>query len=238
MKQMINLLKGELVRLYKYKVLITSLFVSVIWVVIIALADKEAALMLSPMLIWMDGAMMSILFIAASYFFEKQEQTIKSLLVAPVSVSQILVSKVLASLMTGLISGVLVVTYSMIVYDLQVNVLLLFVYIIIVVGSHTAFGFIITLYSKDFGTMLVNYILFAFVTVIPSLLLTAGIIPKALSSLLLISPTHAGKVLIESAFIDHPLGEVLFGVGYLLVIMFLIYPLWAYRKFQKTVIEG
>ncbi|MGD9605587.1 MAG: ABC transporter permease, partial [Bacilli bacterium] len=206
MKQMINLLKGELVRLYKYKVLITSLFVSVIWVVVVALADKAAALMLSPMLIWMDGAMMSILFIAASYYFEKQEQTIKSLLVSPVSISQILISKVIASLLMGLISGVFVVSYSMLVYHLEVKLVLLFIYILIVVASHTAFGFLITLYSKDFGAMLVNYILFAFLTVVPSMLLTANIIPESFSTIMLISPTHAGKMLIESAFTSHPIG--------------------------------
>jgi fluoroquinolone transport system permease protein len=237
MKQLISLLKGELTRLYKYKILVISLFVSFLWLVIIALADKETAKTLSPMLIWMDGAMMSIIFIAASFYYEKQEQTIKSLLVSPVSISMVLLAKVIASLMMGLISGVLVVGYSMIVYQLEVKLLLLFVYILIVVGSHTAIGFLITLYSKDFSTMIFNYALFALIALVPSLLLSFSVIPDTYSGLLLLSPTHAGQVLINSAFVLQPTNEIIISIVYLMVLGGLLYPLWVYKKFKKTIIE-
>ncbi len=237
MKQLISLLKGELTRLYKYKILVISLFVSFLWLVIIALADKETAKTLSPMLIWMDGAMMSIIFIAASFYYEKQEQTIKSLLVSPVSISMVLLAKVIASLMMGLISGVLVVGYSMIVYQLEVKLLLLFVYILIVVGSHTAIGFLITLYSKDFSTMIFNYALFALIALVPSLLLSFSVIPDTYSGLLLLSPTHAGQVLINSAFVLQPTNEIIISIVYLMALGGLLYPLWVYKKFKKTIIE-
>lgn len=237
MKQLISLLKGELTRLYKYKILVISLFVSFLWLVIIALADKETAKTLSPMLIWMDGAMMSIIFIAASFYYEKQEQTIKSLLVSPVSISMVLLAKVIASLIMGLISGVLVVGYSMIVYQLEVKLLLLFVYILIVVGSHTAIGFLITLYSKDFSTMIFNYALFALIALVPSLLLSFSVIPDTYSGLLLLSPTHAGQVLINSAFALQPTNEIIISIVYLMVLGGLLYPLWVYKKFKKTIIE-
>jgi fluoroquinolone transport system permease protein len=238
MKKMISLLKGEIIRLYKYKVITISLIVSVIWVIIIALSDKETALMLSPMLLWMDASMMSIIFIAASYYFEKQEQTLKSLLVSPVSITEILITKVVASLLMGLVSGILIIGFSMIFYGLEVKLLLLIIYILIVVASHTAIGLLITLYSKDFGTMIVNYALYALVAMLPSLLLSVQIIPKKFAPLLLISPTHAGQILLNSAFISQPTADILISVIYLIVLSCLLYPLWVYKKFQKMAIEG
>jgi fluoroquinolone transport system permease protein len=235
---MINLLKGELVRLYKYKIILTGLFLSVIWIVIVALSSADTAKMVAPLLIWADASMMSILFVAASFYFEKQEATIKSVLVAPVSISEILVSKVIASLLMGTMSGFLVIIFSIILYGIDVQVFLLLLFILIVIGSHVAIGFVITFFSKDFGAMIVNYFLYALVAMIPSLLLSLGVIPEKWNLLMLISPSHCAQILINSGFSEQPLGEILWSVGYLLAVGFVLYPLVVYKKYKKIVIEG
>jgi len=235
---MINLLKGELVRLYKYKIILTGLFLSVIWIVIVALSSADTAKMVAPLLIWADASMMSILFVAASFYFEKQEATIKSVLVAPVSISEILVSKVIASLLMGTMSGFLVIIFSIILYGIDVQVFLLLLFILIVIGSHVAIGFVITFFSKDFGAMIVNYFLYALVAMIPSLLLSLGVIPEKWNLLMLISPSHCAQILINSGFSEQPLGEILWSVGYLLAVGLVLYPLVVYKKYKKIVIEG
>jgi fluoroquinolone transport system permease protein len=235
---MINLLKGELVRLYKYKIILTGLFLSVIWIVIVALSSAETAQMIAPLLIWADASMMSIIFVAASFYFEKQEATIKSVLVAPVSITEILISKVIASLLMGTMSGFLVVIFSIIVYGIEVQVLWMLLSILIVIGSHVAIGFVLTFYSKDFGTMLVNYFLYALVALIPSLLLNLGVISDQWNLVMLISPTHCAQILINSGFSEQPLGEILWSVGYLLAVGGILYPLVVYKKYKKIVIEG
>lgn len=238
MRRMINLLKGELIRLYKYKIILTGLFLSVIWIVIVALSSAETAKMIVPLLIWADASMMSILFVAASFYFEKQEATIKSVLVAPVSISEILVSKVISSLLMGTMSGFLVVIFSIILYGIDVQVFLLLLFILIVIGSHVAIGFVITFFSKDFGAMIVNYFLYALVAMIPSLLLSLGVIPEKWNLLMLISPSHCAQILINSGFSEQPLGEILWSVGYLLAVGLVLYPLVVYKKYKKIVIEG
>jgi len=235
---MINLLKGELVRLYKYKIILTGLFVSVIWIVIVALSSADTAKMIAPLLIWADASMMSIVFVAASFYFEKQEATIKSVLVAPVSISEILVSKVIPSLLMGTMSGFLVIIFSIILYGVDVQVFLLFLFILIVVGSHVAIGFVITFFSKDFGAMIVNYFLYALVAMIPSLLLSLGVIPEKWNLLMLISPSHCAQILINSGFSEQPLGEILWSAGYLVAVGLVLYPLVVYKKYKKIVIEG
>jgi len=238
MRRMINLLKGELVRLYKYKIILTGLFVSVIWIVIVALSSADTAKMIAPLLIWADASMMSIVFVAASFYFEKQEATIKSVLVAPVSISEILVSKVIPSLLMGTMSGFLVIIFSIILYGVDVQVFLLFLFILIVVGSHVAIGFVITFFSKDFGAMIVNYFLYALVAMIPSLLLSLGVIPEKWNLLMLISPSHCAQILINSGFSEQPLGEILWSAGYLVAVGLVLYPLVVYKKYKKIVIEG
>ena len=66
MNNLLNLIKGELVRLYKYKILVIGIAVSFIWVIIIALSDAATAKELVPLLIFMDAAMMSIILHASS----------------------------------------------------------------------------------------------------------------------------------------------------------------------------
>src|SRR5690554_4622026 len=108
MKILLYLTKGEITRLFKYKTLIVGLIVSFLWVLIIAFSDEESAMTLLPMLIFVDAAMMSILLLAASFYFEKQEEITKTLLVTPIKLWQLLDAKILASLFSGLLSTLFV----------------------------------------------------------------------------------------------------------------------------------
>jgi hypothetical protein len=78
MKNWFVLLLGELIRLWKYKILLFGVLVSLIWVLIVSLVSKTEALSLMPMLLVLDTGMMVIILLASSYYYEKQEGTIKT----------------------------------------------------------------------------------------------------------------------------------------------------------------
>ncbi|MFA5526695.1 MAG: hypothetical protein WC992_07715, partial [Acholeplasmataceae bacterium] len=80
------LIKGELSRLTKYHVTTVSILVAIMWFLILFfIDDKDIMNQLLPMLLIIDGTMMSIIFIGAVMFFEKTESTFSTMLVTPVS---------------------------------------------------------------------------------------------------------------------------------------------------------
>lgn len=238
MNNLLNLIKGELVRLYKYKILVIGIAVSFIWVIIIALSDAATAKELVPLLIFMDAAMMSIILHASSFYLEKQEGTIKTLLVAPVNIMDIIIAKAVAALILGLISATVVTLSAILFHQVTIQIVLLFIYIIIIVVSHTAIGFAITLYSKDFGAMIVNYALFALVALIPSLLIGIKVIPETYSNIMLVSPSHAGQMLLNSTVGTVDIWVIMIAIVYLVSITGILYRFIIYKKFKEYAIEG
>ncbi|MGI6213844.1 MAG: hypothetical protein ACOYIQ_04780 [Christensenellales bacterium] len=238
MNNIVKLIKGEVIRLYKYKILVVGSAVSLLWALILGLIPKENAVSLLPILLFMDASVMSILLLAASFYLEKQEGSLKTLLVTTVGVGDILIAKVAASLINGLISGVIVAVSAMIIHKIQINLLLLFCYLLIVVAAHSAIGFVIILFCKDFGSVIVFYALFALVAIIPSFLLSLGVIPRKFNDILLFSPSHSGQVLINSVVAEVKVYQIAVAIAYLLILTAILYRFVVYKKFKQYAVEG
>ncbi|MFA7076399.1 MAG: hypothetical protein WC152_07010, partial [Candidatus Izemoplasmatales bacterium] len=74
------LIKGELIRLRKYNVVFISVFIALVWGVILYFVNAELFNALLPFLILIDATMMSIMYIGSVMFFEKKESTLSSIL--------------------------------------------------------------------------------------------------------------------------------------------------------------
>ncbi len=238
MDRLLSLIKGEIFRLLRYKIIVFSAIASLIWVAIIALSDAETTRRLLPTLILMDAGLMSIILLAASYYLERQEGTMQSVLVSPVKLSQVLSAKIVSMVFMSFISFVLVVGSAYLFHQVKANVLLLLVYTFLVVLSHTAIGYVLTLYSKDFMQLLVRYMGLVLVFFTPLLLVEINVIPRELDFFAMLSPTYAGQVLIGSAIGSVVIWKVLFGIIYLAVIALTFYPFIVFRRFQKVAMEG
>ncbi|MDD4212367.1 MAG: ABC transporter permease [Bacilli bacterium] len=235
MMQLLRLVKGEAHRFYKYKILHISLLVSIIWIALILLLDEATISEFVPLLVMMDAAMMSIILMASSYFFEKQENTIRTTLVLPIHPGQILLAKIICVTLLEVLSGTIILLTMVFAYGTHISFLLYFIYIILVVLSHTSIGMFITLHSKDFNSMLTRYMLFAFVTIIPTFLASFNIIPESWELLLAISPTQGGQWLIQSLFTSIETPKIIFSVLYLLAMPLLVYPLAVYPRYKKVI---
>ncbi len=232
------LTKGEIKRLFRYKIIVFSVIVSLVWVLIIALADLAFANAFVPILVLMDSGLMSIIFLGASYYLEKQEGSIKSLVVTPARMSEILVSKFLSALFLAFISFVIVVGSALVFQDFHVNVGLMFCYMLLVVFSHTAIGYLIILNSRDFMQMLLKYMGVFLLLMGPMVLVALGLIPDQYDYLALISPSYAAQVAFNSTISAGNTGEVVFSVVYLFLIGAILYPFAVSPKYAKVVTEG
>jgi len=239
MNKLWHLVKGEIFRLFRYKIVFFSVLVSAIWALIIALTDNEAAVSLVPFLVLMDAGLMSIILMGSSYFLEKQEGTMHSLLVSPVAIFNVLLAKIISALFMALLSFVIVIGATYIFHDFQASVFLLLLYTLLVVLSHTAIGYVVTLYSRDFMQMLVRYIGMVMIFVIPMLLVGLNIIPKSWDFVVLISPTYSGQILFMST-INQTIEtwKIILAALYLVFITATLYPLVVLKKFQQVALEG
>lgn len=233
-----KLIKSELKRLLKYKIFTVGLVVSFIWILIIALIEKEEIEPLLPLLIGMDASIMSIILLAASFYFEKQEGTIKTILVAPVKLIDVLIAKVTSVTIMSLISAFLVAISVLLIHKIEINLLLLFIYIVIIVVSHGAISFTITLFTKDFGSMMGLFGSFVLISFIPAFLIFMNLIPQGLDKILLISPFQSSELLLKSLITKTDLVYVIIALIYLILLGAILYKFVVYKKFKKYVMEG
>lgn len=238
MSSLLHLVKGEIIRLFKYKIIFFGILVSLIWLLVIGFQTPEQAQSIIPLLIVTDSGLMAIILIGASFYFEKQENTVKSLLVSPVSLVQVLIAKVISAIFTAFISLIIVVGFAIVFHGLEVQILKLLLYILVVVISHTAIGYILILRSKDFMSMLVKYAGLMLLFYTPTLLLALEIIGNDLEILALISPSYSGEFLIKSSFVELDVLKQIVAFGYLMVLGLGIYFGYVYKKFKKVAIEG
>ncbi len=235
MSNLMKLIKGEIMRLLRYKILGVGLLVSVVWAVIVYFSDSAELQSLIPMLTGVDATMMSILLLAAGYFLEKQEGSVKSLLVAPVPAPLVLLSKVIAAVLTGLVSGFIVIAAAYIFHDFRV---LLSVYLAIIIVAHTAIGYLLTLHSRDFSSLLAYTLLFVFLSFIPTLLFAIKILPASFEEAMLVLPTHAAFMMLTSLTAPVRDAVVIIGALYLSALGLVLYPAVIFKKFKRAIMEG
>ncbi len=238
MKNLLLLIKGDVIRLLKYRILWFSFALSLIWVMILALSQEAEAKALMPLLLVMDTGVMSIILLASSFYYEKQENTIKSLFVSPVLIVQILGSKIISSLLMSIVSIVFVSLTMLIVHGVVINYLLAIVYVVLSTLAHLAIGYIIIFYSVDFASFLIKYMAMVLILMLPTLLVFLGIIDKSTEYFAIISPSYAIQLLIGSLFESQDILKTILSIFVLTIVPAILFPLVVYPKFKAFAIKS
>ncbi len=239
MKNFLRLTLGELNRLIKYMILPISMVTSLIWIVIFFLINADEALGLAPIAIFTDVAVMSVILIGAAHHLEKQEGSVKSLFMTPVTIGQILASKIVSSMVMALESLVVIAAALYFIHGITFNYLLMFVFVVIASCAHAGIGFIFSLLSFDFTSMLGYLMGYMFLFTIPSIFFSFGMISKDLEWLLFISPAHSASVLIGSVITgDFESWKVIFAVCFLILLSVVLLRFAVYPRFKSRSIRS
>src|SRR5690554_4625020 len=185
------LVKGELDRLNKYNLFTATSVVLLIWLGLAWLLNAEEIKMFVPIILLMDATMMTIALVGATLFYEKKEHTLNSILVTPVRVDEYLLAKTIVSVINSLIT---VIALSAAVYflkDFSFNFLLVGAAVVVITAFHTMIGIWFSYYSKNFSSLLVNFIIYVFIFVMPSVLAALDIIGEKAAKFLIILPPDA-----------------------------------------------
>ena len=239
MKTMRKLFLGEMRRMVSYKILPVSLVTSVLWIIAFLLVSRMEALSIAPMLLFTDVVMMSILLVGASHHLERQEGTVRSMLVMPVSIGQIVMSKMLSSLALSLESAVILCGALYFIHGVILNYGLLLLAAILAGASHAALGYSLSLMSRDFSSLLGLLSLYILVFALPTILLFLNVIPAGYDWLLMISPAHDAQLLFTAAFTGtFDTAKLLAALGYLAALTAVLVTRHVRPGFKRHAVRG
>ncbi len=112
MSKFTTLVKGELLRFKRYNLLAASLFVSAVWVGLLHYLDIENVTKLVPQLIFIDVTTMAMLLVGVTFIYERDEATIRSMLVSPISKSEYILAKMISNIIPSILSLTIMYIYS------------------------------------------------------------------------------------------------------------------------------
>lgn len=239
MSNLLRLIAGELNRMVKYKILPFSLVTAVIWIVLLFFLSEDEASHVVPLLIYIDVAAMSILLLGASHHLEKQEGTIRSMMVMPVSPGQILAAKTVASMVLSIESAVITSAALYFIHGVTFNYAALLLFVIVAGATHAAIGFLLSLYSRDFNSMLGLLVGYMLVFTLPTVLFHFGVIEEKFEWLLMISPSHSASHLITSAVSsEFSAPKLIAGCIYLIILTAVLFRFAVYPAFKDNAVRG
>jgi fluoroquinolone transport system permease protein len=237
MNKFFALIKGEVIRLWRYQITLFGLIVSAIWIILLAVVSKEEANALLPQLIVLDSGLMAIILLGAAYFYEKQEGTMKAVLVSPTSPAVLLSAKIIGTLMGNLLSVFLMWLTMLVVHQSVFPIFDALGLVIIITLTHLSIGYVLIYWSKDFMDLLLKYTFVVLVLFVPTLLVSLEILTDGLENLAYLSPTYSGQMLISQLW-NTETESIL--VAWLLTIIYPLglFPFYILPQFRKEAIRA
>jgi len=146
-----------------------------------------------------------------------------SILVTPVQDWEYLMSKIIVNVFNSLITVVALSVGVYLMAGITFNYLLLALAMIVVTAVHTLIGIWLAYHAKNFSSMLVNYIVYVFVLLTPTILAMFDVIGETAAEFLIILPPDASNILLGAAFRSTETWKLLFAFGYLMALTWAIY---------------
>src|SRR5690554_3685887 len=213
MTNFLALLSGDLKRMGRYHILTAGLVAALLWIGILYVTEIEEVTFIFPLLLFVDAVSMSMVLIGAVMFFERQESSIKSILVSPVSKEEYILSKSLATVFSGLITLVLLYLYVFFCKEIAMSFIGLLGAVALVSFFHALVGFILTYYSRDFTSLLMNMMKYIFVFFLPVILEFVGILQHDFwENVVYVAPTKASMLLLLAPAGGLEAGELVYSL--------------------------
>ncbi len=232
------LFKGEMVRLLKYKIIQISFAMTLIWLLVIFLIGSEQAVTFVPIFIFTDAALMTVLLVGASLFYEKQENTLKTLMITPSGLMAIISSKVLSAIYLALQSTIIIALFSMILFDVEIRFFWLISFVVVIAFTHTAIGYTFSVFAKDFNELIAQVGMYMIFFAMPTLFYALGVFSEAFETVLMFSPTHSALLMINYAFKADVRGILLLiGTIYLMVAPIFLFKYIIIPKYPETAVK-
>lgn len=241
MTRLLQLYRGEVMRMRRYGISLAGLAAAVVWVLMIQFsgaAESDGINALFPILLVADATLMSILLAGVTLTFEKQENTLKSMLITPIDSSDYLLAKTLAVVTSSLTSLVLLLLYAILFKGLEINLPGIFAAVMLVSFTFAQLGLLLTYHSKDFTDLLQTIMKLMLLLAVPTVLeLTQFVQGTWLTIIQYINPAKHAMVLLQAASLPVERGELGLALAYLVAFGGLLYMVIR-RQFSAYAAKG
>lgn len=194
------LVLGELKRMIEYNIAAASIVVALIWIGVLYLTEIKDISLIFPLLLFIDTTSMAILMVGVTIFFEKQEGSLRAIMVSPINKTDYLFAKIVVTIFASIITLVLLYSYAALFKSISLNFFSLLGSVILIALFHSLIGFILSYYSKDFTTLLMNMFVYLLVFMLPTLFEHLKLVQNDLiGKLLYIAPTKAALTLLYAS---------------------------------------
>ncbi len=237
MSKFFALVKGELLRLKRYNLLAASLFVSIMWVGLLHFLDIENVTKLIPQLIFIDVTTMAMLLVGVTFIYERDEATIRSILVLPISKSEYLLTKMISNIIPSILSLTIMYIYSKLFKIVEINYFILLGAVILVAFFHSLIGFLLTYYSKDFTDLVMTIMKVFLVFLLPVILVEFNIVTSEIfRKAVYVLPTKSSLMILMGAAGEAKSWEIIVSLIYLILgSVVLFYLVW--KKFDAYALK-
>jgi len=218
MRDLAILFAGEVMRMQRYGITAASVVVLLVWVLTLHYVAPASIDTMFPLVMLVDSMMMSLLLVGVIMLFEKQEGATKSMLVLPVGKLEYLASKVMAAVMSSIVTLVLLLAYGLAFRSLSISVPGIVGGVILVSVAFAQAGLVLTYRARDFTTLLMLYFVFVIIFAVPTLLEALQVFEGGwVTTLQYLNPAkNALNVLMASTGLVQR-ADVVIGVAYLVV---------------------
>lgn len=216
MPSILVLIFGEFKRMVEYKIAAASIVVALLWIGVLYLTEIPDITLIFPLLIFVDATTMAILMVGVTIFFEKQEGSLRAILVTPISKNDYLLTKMIITITASVLTLVVLYIYAAVFREINLSFIGLLGAVILISLFHSLVGFILSYYSRDFTGLLVNMMKYLFLFLIPTILVYVNIIRNDLLELLLyLAPTRAAIILLNAPAGNVDSGDLVYALVYL-----------------------
>lgn len=218
MDHFLHLFVGEMQRMVKYSILAASVIVIVLWITALHFTEIQDVSMMFAILLFIDATTMSILWVGVTLYFERDEGSLRSLLVTPITHLEYLLAKISANCALNIQTMLILYLYAHFLREIHLDFLPLLAAVALVAIFHSLLGLLLTYYSDSFTHLLMNMMKYVFVFMLPVMLAEVGVFQSELvRNLLYVVPTRASMTLITASTGLLEAWEIWFSAAYLLI---------------------
>ena len=238
MSNLKNMLKWELVLLYRYKIIhISILSVVLYFLTTQAVQSLKGQTQVHSLLLFFDPALIGIMFVGALVLFEKSENVLQALVITPMKTDDYLLSKIISLTTLSVISATIFMALMIIFNNISFDLFFLATGIILTSVMLILFGFILVSRVNSINGYLLGLGLGFIILTFPPLLQLFGIYD---SPVFYIWPTEASFILFDGVFNSARLEtwEIAYGIFYQIFWIVLFYYLAKKAFYKYIVLKG
>jgi len=213
MKNFGSILINDFKNFKKYNILQIVLMLSVLFASIMAFFTQINPLLL----IYVTVFILPVVTFAISMFIEAEERTVLPLAVCECSTYEIILSKIVSSLVLLLIPFILYTLVMVFVLHMTYSIILFLLIYILSAVMHIIIGLVLAIISKSSSLMSMSYVGYIVIFSLMPIFYSQGLIPTFFQYVLIVSPAYLSGVLFEEIIYGY-----IFSPDWLLIIAVLL----------------